>query len=107
MKISDGKFGAELVTDKGRIYKFDDLDCLLQYSKSNGDKIFAFTMVHDFSRDNELIDATTASYIISDELNSPMRGNIAAFSQESDASEEAQKRGTKVISWSIVKSKYD
>ena len=27
MKIADGKFGAELITIKGRIYKFDDMHC--------------------------------------------------------------------------------
>ena len=29
MKIADGKFGAELITTKGRIYKFDDIHCMI------------------------------------------------------------------------------
>ncbi len=30
MKIADGKFGAEIITAKGRIYKFDDMHCIIE-----------------------------------------------------------------------------
>ena len=35
MKIADGKFGAELITEKGRVYKFDDMHCMMNYHKEN------------------------------------------------------------------------
>lgn len=35
MTISDGRFGAELITKKGRVYKFDDLRCLINYKAEN------------------------------------------------------------------------
>ena len=40
MKISDGKFGAELITSKGRIYKFDDMHCMISYHKKSEQQIF-------------------------------------------------------------------
>ena len=35
MTIANGKFGAELITQKGRCYKFDDVSCMIQFSKSS------------------------------------------------------------------------
>ncbi|HRI80568.1 MAG TPA: nitrous oxide reductase, partial [Cyclobacteriaceae bacterium] len=34
MTLMDNKFGAEIVTDKGKIYKFDDMSCFLNYYNS-------------------------------------------------------------------------
>ena len=31
MTLVDSKYGAELVTQKGKIYKFDDLNCMLNF----------------------------------------------------------------------------
>ena len=35
MTIANGKFGAELITQKGRYYKFDDVSCMVQFAKSS------------------------------------------------------------------------
>lgn len=79
MTISDGRFGAELITDKGRVYKFDDIGCLIRYKTTNLNTIGKSFYVHDFSSVNTLIPAESAYYISSDKLNSPMGGNYAAF----------------------------
>ena len=31
MTVADLRFAAELITEKGRVYKFDDIDCLISY----------------------------------------------------------------------------
>ena len=31
MTLMDHKFGAELVTNKGKVYKFDDINCMLNF----------------------------------------------------------------------------
>lgn len=60
MTISDGRFGAELITDKGRVYKFDDIGCLIRYKTSNLNIEYKSFYVHDFSSVNKLIPAETA-----------------------------------------------
>ena len=35
MGIMDPKFGTELITTKGKIYKFDDVSCMQYFLKSN------------------------------------------------------------------------
>ncbi len=32
MLITDNKYGAELITTKGKIYKFDSMECLVEFS---------------------------------------------------------------------------
>lgn len=34
MTLMDKRFGAEIVTDKGKVYKFDDLNCLVNFMKA-------------------------------------------------------------------------
>ena len=77
----DRKFGAELVTSKGKIYKFDDINCLFNFynegSISKDD--YLFKLVIDFSKPEKLINAETARYLKSGEIKSPMASQVAAF----------------------------
>jgi copper chaperone NosL len=102
MSISDGRFGAELVTEKGRVYKFDDLSCLLAFRKKNTEMSFSHILAHDYSKSNELIDAEPARYVMSEFLNSPMRGNMAAFADEESAQRVADSLSTKVLDWNFI-----
>lgn len=102
MKIADGKFGAELITTKGRIYKFDDMHCMINYHKENlATKIQSF-YIHDFNQNNVLISAESAFYVKGGEINSPMRGNIIAVKTEKEAKNIALKYNASLISWSEI-----
>ena len=90
MTISDGKFGAEVLTKKGRVYKFDDLLCLKNYVNENSTFAMQSYFVHDYAKENVLIPAETAFYINGGQINSPMRGNLAAFSTELEATKFAE-----------------
>ncbi|MBK8517883.1 MAG: nitrous oxide reductase accessory protein NosL [Saprospiraceae bacterium] len=102
MSISDGRFGAELITDKGRVYKFDDLSCLIQFEKDNSEKGAQANYVHYYPSDNELIPAETAFYIQGGSLRSPMAGNIAAFKTEKEAMEYLTKLQAKKTDWNTL-----
>jgi copper chaperone NosL len=89
MTITDVRFAGELITEKGRIYKFDDVVCLHDYIEANnsaiGDSIQLY--VTDFENPDILLHYKSAHYFSSEYLNSPMRGNVAAFSSEEACSE--------------------
>ncbi len=104
MAISDGRFGAELITKKGRIYKFDDMSCMLRYDKEHTDGQVRNFYINDYTRDNILINAENAWYIRHDELNTPMRGNMAAFEREEDAVEHAGRLGVATQTWEDITS---
>ncbi|HSN08835.1 MAG TPA: hypothetical protein VLS85_07345 [Hanamia sp.] len=79
--MSDNRFGAEIITDKGKIYKFDDGHCVLSFLHSASfekEKNYKIYFVN-FSADHSLIPAATSYFLKSDELRSPMNGNVAAF----------------------------
>lgn len=104
MTISDGRFGAELVTRKGRVYKFDDLSCLIKFKHDLEKAEVKMYYVHDYTGDNQLIDASAAWYVQDDALRSPMGGNTAAFADRKDADVFAGTKQT-VVKWADISSK--
>lgn len=84
MTISDNRFGAEVVTQKGKVYKFDDTHCVISFMKSStlDKKDVAAVYFVDFNSPHKLLNVDQAYFLQSPSLKSPMNGNIAAFSHE-------------------------
>ena len=104
MTIMDKKFGAELVTTKGRIYHFDSDECLIQYLKKNSvpENFYSHILVTDYANPGTLIDAKTAFYLHGDQVQSPMGGNIASFADEASAKKSQSQLGGDIIHWSAI-----
>ncbi len=97
MTIADGRFAAELITDKGRVYKFDDVSCMLRYANQNKKHNYRQKYVNDYCADNVLIDAATAFFIYSDKVRSPMRGDIAGFSSKESADKYSKEWSAEIL----------
>ena len=84
MNVVDRKFGAALVTSKGRRYVFDGVECLVPFV--NDGQLDATDVaqwwVCDHAHPGRLLDATKASFAHGDSYRSPMRGDVAAFLTE-------------------------
>ncbi len=102
MKIADGRFGAEIITGKGRVYKFDDISCMIQFAKDLKEKDVRDHYVHDYTKDNVLIDAVSAWYVQDENLRSPMGGNIAAFETREAAEKFAVNGRGVAVSWADI-----
>lgn len=100
MTIVDQKFAAELVTEKGKVYKYDDLGCMISHMQENELTEAPIQVVADYSRPGELIDAQTAVFVHDESLRSPMRGDLAAFTDAGKAG--AQFAGGKVMSYKEI-----
>lgn len=89
MTIMDKRFGAEVVTTKGMIYKFDDVNCMINFLNSNylEEREVAHKLVVDFSQPEKLIDAPYAFFIKSPEIRSPMASQVASFESEETKNE--------------------
>lgn len=101
MTISDNRFGAEIVTKKGKIFKFDDEHCIIGFlnSKTVAKQDIAGIYFTDFSVPNELINVEQAHFLQSPALKSPMNGNVAAFSNEDSMQKIFQQLNGNKISW--------
>lgn len=84
MTLMDNKFGAELVTQKGKVYKFDDMNCMLDFyhSKYESSDELAYTLVINYDNPGQFIEARHALYAKSANIRTPMASGVAAFEDE-------------------------
>lgn len=101
MGVSDNRFGAEIVTKKGKIYKFDDEHCIIGFLRQ--DKVakqdIAGIYFVDFSMPGKLINVDDAQFLQCPNLKSPMGGNIAAFANLDSLTKTFQEINGNQISW--------
>ncbi|MEO8961372.1 MAG: nitrous oxide reductase accessory protein NosL [Ginsengibacter sp.] len=85
MTIADRNFGAEILTKKGKAFKFDDTHCMVAYRKKDLDTNNIKTVYFiNFLDPHNFIEADKVYLLKSAELHSPMGGNTAAFENEED-----------------------
>lgn len=101
MIVMDKRYGAELVTDKGKIYKFDSVECLVGYidNKKLNEKDYSSVWVGNYSNPGKLIDASKAIYLKNDELRSPMGLNVLAVETQDQFDIIFDKDGGKKLVW--------
>jgi copper chaperone NosL len=105
MTIADPKFGAEIVTKKGRIYKFDDVRCVAAYLNKRSVALSDIhqTLFVNYEKPGELVDVRHAEFVLSSQLKSPMNGNAAAFNGKASAEKRsAEIDGSKVTNWATL-----
>ena len=101
MTIVDNKFGAELITNKCKVYKFDAAECLIHYihqGKLNLNDISDF-LVTDASKPGEFINAKKAWYLISENFPSPMGAGLSAYTSQNDAGSFRDKYTGVIMNW--------
>lgn len=101
MSIVEDKYAAETVTSKGKVYKYDDISCMIRHHRTMENKDFAFQVVNNFGNPEEFLDVEKAFFIQSDQYSSPMGGNTAAF-------RTVEKEGaTPFYTWSQLQEIFD
>lgn len=82
MTIVDRSFSAQAVSDKGKQFKYDAIECMVNYLHSHT-TVMATQQVADFYDPGTMIPVEEAIFIINDSISSPMGANLAAVKQES------------------------
>lgn len=87
MIISDPKFGYELVTTKGKVYVFDDLNCYwnFRHEQKMGEKQIAHSVVYLYDQSQKFVAVTEAHFVKANAVRSPMGSGFAAFSSAAAA----------------------
>jgi len=103
----DKKFGAELVTTKGKVYKFDDINCMLSFYNSGSmhKENYEHKLMIDFSQPGKFINVEKAYFFKSDEIKSPMASGVAAFETKTPASAKAWKAFS-TLSWDDLQKQF-
>ena len=107
MGIIDPKFGCEVITNKGKVYKFDDVICTVRFLKSGAVKESHIkkTVVINFEKENDFLDITTSFFITAPEIKSPMGSNAAAFRDSATAEKFITRQKGQILSWSELLKK--
>jgi copper chaperone NosL len=104
MTISDARFGGEIITRKGRIYKFDDIVCLRAFMKDGSIKVSEIeaTYLVDYSYPHSLIPVSNCILSSSENYESPMYGNIAAFASKDSADKYNLQMQGEIVLWNKI-----
>ncbi len=106
MKIMDKRYGAEFISSKGKVYKFDSGECLIEYTAQNNiPESVGMKLVTDFGNPGNLINTKEAAFIISQRLPSPMGAFLTAFSSKKAAQAKLEEVGGELYDWVSVKEK--
>ena len=100
MTIVDRQHASQLVTGKGKAFKFDAVECLLFHLQDAPADSRALYLVSDFNQPGTLLEAESATYLISENLPSPMGAFLTAFASQPDALEAQKQYGGTLYDWS-------
>lgn len=109
MIISDERFAAAVAHEVGpgryETASFDDIGDMLEYAAKNTDKPPVAWYVHDYET-KEWTDATTASYVASDRVETPMASGLMAFARRDRGDVMAYALGVPIMDWQALQAQF-
>ncbi len=103
MNIVDKQHAAEIVTQKGKPFKYDAVECMMREIKVIKESEIAIYLITDYTSPGKLVDATKATYLISENIPSPMGANLSGFENKEDAERTFEEKGGTLYSWEELK----
>jgi copper chaperone NosL len=102
MTISDNRYGAELVTPKGKAYKFDSVECLAAHVQARPPADAGLLLVTDYQHPGQFIHAGEAVFMQSEHQPSPMGLNLTAYADQATATARAREKEGRLLAWPAV-----
>ena len=100
MTIVDKVHAAEIVINKGKAYKFDATECMINFLKDFEDASeVELYLSNNYIEPEVLIDATKATFLISENIPSPMGAFLSAFKSKTEAEKMQAERGGVLYTW--------
>ncbi len=99
MTIVDKLHAAEIVTKKGKVYKFDATECMINFMDEFDTTQVKLYLSNNYSEPEVLIDATQATFLISENIPSPMGAFLSAFKNKVDAENKQTEKGGNLYTW--------
>lgn len=99
MTIVDKLHAAEIVTKKGKVYKFDATECMINFMGEFDTSAIALYLSNNYTEPEVLIDATQATFLISENIPSPMGAFLSAFKNKADAINVQEEKDGNLYTW--------
>ncbi|HET8804401.1 MAG TPA: nitrous oxide reductase accessory protein NosL [Aequorivita sp.] len=105
MAIVDRQHASQIVTSKGKAYKYDAIECMIHSLQDElKETKIALYLTADFNQPGQLIDASMATYLVSAQIQSPMGANLSAFENEIAAQKAKEKFTGESFSWEEIQN---
>ena len=102
MTFVDKVHAAEIVTKKGKVYKFDATECMINFKNEFDAAEIALYLSNNYLEPETLIDATKATFLISKNIPSPMGAFLSAFKTKAEAEKTQVQKDGKLYSWEAL-----
>ena len=107
MTIVDTQHAAQYVTKKGKQFKYDAIECVLNELSETGTDKVGVILVSDYSNPGVMTNAISATYLISKNIQSPMGANLSAFSKEDLAQGFVKVESDQIFTWKTINEKFE
>ena len=107
MTIVDKQHAAQIVTKKGKAFKFDAVECMVNHLKDVDMATIELFLVNDYQAPGELIDAKIATFLITREIPSPMGEYLSAFKSRVEAENIEDENNGKLYSWEELLTRFE
>jgi copper chaperone NosL len=102
MTIMNDRYASELVTVKGKVFKFDAIECMIRYTNTMADQQYSFELIADYSSRGSLVNARASTFLVSENLPSPMGAFLSGFSSLEKARSMAAEYGGELYDWDQI-----
>lgn len=109
MTIVDQRYGCEIVSTTGKVFKFDAIECMLNYAKTEQlpEEKIAHRLVTPYQQPGVLITAAEAFYLRSAQMPSPMGMHLTAFANKVDAQQFQKEKSGDLYRWGVLLVQFD
>jgi copper chaperone NosL len=102
MTIDDPRFGASVVTTRGKVLKFDSVECAASYLAAADPGTIREAWVSDYRNPGTFVRAETAAYLKTTAVGSPMGAGILAVASAQDVAALQREIGGEALQWDGV-----
>lgn len=107
MTIVDQQHASQYVTNKGKQFKFDAIECMVNDLGEKESDDIAIFLIADYDSPGHMVPAISSVYLISPAIKSPMGANLSGFASNEKALITQKNSGGDLYSWQELLIKFD
>ena len=105
MTIVTKTHSAQVVSTKGKQFKYDAIECMVNDLNSDNQAEMSVILVANYLNAGEMIPAEKATYLVSENIPSPMGGNLSATMNKEDAEKLKTENGGELFDWNALNNR--
>ncbi len=105
MTIVSKTHSAQAVSAKGKQFKYDAIECMVNDLNTENNAEMSIMLVANYLDAGNMIAAEKATYLVSENIPSPMGANLSATASEADAELLKTEKGGELFDWNTIKDR--